>query len=85
MMFAPLLLSAAAGYWVLERAEHQKGRIRTIGRIVAGLILVLSLGGVLCKVTACMQGRGSFCAKGMGGGVKHTCPISGMMGQPEAK
>ena len=73
MFIAPLLITAAAGYWVLERAEHEKGRVRTIGRIVAGLILVLSVAGMACKVYTCTNGSG------MG---KSGCPL---MGKLEAK
>ena len=75
MFIAPLLATAAAGYWVLERAEHQKGRTREIGRIVAGLILVLSVAGVACRLYATAK----YCRASMG------CPMKGYSGMlPDA-
>ncbi len=74
---AGLLLSAAAGYWVLERAEHERGRLKTIGRVVAGLILVLSFGGVVCRfyaVTAGQPGGKSWCPFSQGYLSKETPP-----------
>ena len=62
-----LLLSAAAGYWVLERAENHKRGLRRVGRWVGGLIVVAALAGVACRVTACMSkgcamtGKGAYC------------------------
>ena len=67
MMIAPVLIAAAAGYWVLERAEHEKGRVRTIGRIVAAVILLVSATGVACKVYAYSRG---WCPSG-----KLGCPM----------
>lgn len=46
----PLLLSAVAGYWVLERAARQKGRLQQIGRILGTAIIVISLVGVACRI-----------------------------------
>lgn len=68
MFIAPLLITAAVGYWVLERAEHEKGRVRTIGRIVAALILLISAAGVACKVYAYSTGvKGWWCPMGKAG------------------
>ena len=83
MFIVPLLLTGAVGYWVLERAEHEKGRVRTIGRIVAGLILILSLAGLICKGYWMTTGKslpGAFCPMGKRGG----CPMLGgaASGQP---
>ncbi len=50
-----LLLSAAAGYWVLERAEVHKRGLRRVGRWVGGLIIVVSILGLLCRASACMS------------------------------
>ena len=60
MHMAPLLLSAAAGYWVLERAEHERGRLKTVGRIVAWLVILLSFASVashLCYAKRAMGGK----------------------------
>ena len=45
-----LLLAAAAGYWVLERAQSQKKNLKRTGRIIGWLIIVVSLLGVACRV-----------------------------------
>lgn len=53
-----LLLSAVAGYWVLERAESHKGSLRKVGRFLGWLIIVSSLIGAVCRVwcLACPSG-----------------------------
>ena len=64
-----LLFSAAAGYWVLERAEAHKGSMRKAGRVVGWLIIVSSFVGIICRVCyvtgLCTLdgagGRGGFC------------------------
>jgi len=45
-----LLVTAAAGYWVLERAETHKGDLRRVGKVLGWLIIVSSLIGVVCRV-----------------------------------
>ena len=58
-----LLLSAAAGYWVLERAENHKRGLRRVGRWLGGAIILVALIGVACRVasyaTGECPGRGS--------------------------
>ena len=66
---ALLLLSAAAGYWVLERASTQKKDLKTIGQIVGTLIIVISLLGVACKVYGLATGK-AYCPPGM------ACPFT---------
>jgi hypothetical protein len=44
---AMFLLTAAAGYWVLERAEsHKEGMVRRLGRVLGIIIIVLSFIGI---------------------------------------
>ena len=45
-----LLLAAVGGYWVLERADTHKGELKRIGRFLGGLIIVVSLIGLACRV-----------------------------------
>jgi len=45
-----LLLSAIGGYWVLERASGHRGRLKQVGQILGGLIIIVSLIGVACRV-----------------------------------
>ena len=47
---AELLLSMVAGYWVLERAATHKGRLRALGRLIGGLILIVALVGTVCRI-----------------------------------
>ena len=48
-----LLLSAAAGYWVLERAEGHKRGLRRAGRWLGGAIILIALAGVACRIISC--------------------------------
>ena len=66
---ALLLLSSAVGYWVLERASGQKKDLKTIGQVVGGLIIAISLLGVACKVYYLATGK-AICPAGM----KKICP-----------
>ena len=56
------LLTLVAGYWLLERSETHKGQLRSIGRILGAVIIVVSLLGVVCSLwTGCAMGkRGKF-------------------------
>ncbi len=61
-----LLLSAVAGYWVLERAATHKGYLKRIGQLVGGIIILFSLIGIACLAgcpigTAGFMGKGRFC------------------------
>ncbi|MBI4597544.1 MAG: hypothetical protein HY737_03985 [Candidatus Omnitrophica bacterium] len=70
-----LLLAAVGGYWVLERAETHKKGLKRIGRLVAAVVMIVSLVGVLCKVWCVASGNCVGMGKwGMHGGY---CPMSG--------
>ena len=71
---ALLLLSAAVGYWVLERAENQKKNLKKIGQAIGGIIIAISLIGVVCKVFYLTNGAKMSCPPGM------NCPF---MGRPQ--
>ena len=63
-----LLVSAAAGYWVLERAQAQKKGLKRAGRVIGWAIVLVSLIGVACRIwTIAMCQTG---ASGMG-----LCPL----------
>ena len=47
---APLLFAAVAGYWVLERAEKHRGGLRRAGQLLGGVIILVSLIGIACRV-----------------------------------
>lgn len=44
------LLAAAAGYWVLERAEQHKQGLRRVGRWLGAAIIVVALTGAACRI-----------------------------------
>ena len=75
-----LLLSAVAGYWVLERASSQKGELKRVGRFLGGLVIAVSLIGVGCTVAClvsgmngCTMGCGPMGKRAMGG---YACPFT---------
>lgn len=69
MGIAPLFVAAAAGYWVVTQAEHQKGGIQKLGRYLGTAIIILSVVLAGCKLYA-------FAARcGMSG--KAICPVTG--------
>ncbi|MBI3322729.1 MAG: hypothetical protein HYZ94_03505 [Candidatus Omnitrophica bacterium] len=74
-----LLLSAAAGYWVLTLAAGQKERLRKVGNLIGLIIIVVSLLGAACKVyyqvTGCPPGK--VCAMGWKGKAGAACPMTG--------
>ena len=67
------LLAAAAGYWVLERAEQHKQGLRRVGRWLGGAIIVIALLGTTCLLTCSASGQ--TCPM-MGAG-KVGCPMTG--------
>ncbi len=65
---AGLLISAAAGYLVLERADKHKGFLHRTGLVVGTAIVVASFLGLACIVSSCSTGwascpmkKGGFC------------------------
>ena len=56
-----LLVAAAVGYWVLERAETHKGNLRRVGQCLGWVIIFASLIGVACRV---WYGAGPWCPMG---------------------
>ncbi len=65
---APLLISAAAGYWVVTQAAGQKARMKKLGQILGWGIVLVSVLGASCKLYALATGQP------MG---KMYCPIGG--------
>jgi hypothetical protein len=45
-----LLIAAGVGYWVLTLAGKQKARIKTLGRWLGLLIIIVSVLGASCKM-----------------------------------
>ena len=65
-----LLLSAVAGYWVLERsATHGKGNLKRVGQVVGWFVILASILGVACKACSFAKGMG-YCPPGL------VCPVS---------
>ena len=67
---APLLISAAAGYWVVTQAAGQKARVKKLGQILGWAIVLVSVAGAACKLYAMAT------CQPLG---KLYCPIGGKM------
>ena len=66
-----LLLAAIGGYWVLERAQGHRGNLKRIGQLVGGVVIIVSLLGVSCKVYGLATGKSySKCSK------RYYCPYA---------
>ena len=59
-----LLLTAVAGYWVLERASERKGQLKQVGLFVGSLIIVVSIVGVACSIWYMASGNAGMCPLG---------------------
>jgi hypothetical protein len=46
------LITLAVGYWILTKAENEKDFTKIIGRVIAWIIIVVSLLGPVCAVTS---------------------------------
>jgi len=55
-----LLLTAVAGYWVLERSSAHKGNLKRVGQALGWIVIVASLIGVACRVYALSTGK-AYC------------------------
>jgi len=65
------LLSMAVGYWVLTLADKQNGKIKTLGQVLAGIIIVVSLLGPICKAAS------ALCCHNGAAGYSQSCPFTG--------
>ncbi|SRR5665213_1275716 len=68
------LITLAVGYWILTKAENEKDFTKTIGKVIAWIIIVISLLGPVCAVTSavCRNHYSAACAsEGAGGGWRH--------------
>ena len=59
-----LLLTAVAGYWVLERAETHKGSLKRVGKVLGWMIIVASLVGAVCRTCTFLTDKGWCPMKG---------------------
>ena len=46
------LITLAVGYWVMTLAEKEKNRTKTIGKVIAWIIILVSFFGPLCAVAS---------------------------------
>ena len=72
---AGLLIAAATGYWVFERASSRKEPVKRIGQWVGGAIMVVSLIGVACRVWSVVACTTGLCPFGKSGKTI-SCPFS---------
>lgn len=68
------LVGLAVGYWVLTLADKQTGFTKTLGKVVAWVILVVSLMGPLC-----LGGKALFCHMNPSCQYSASCPWNGGM------
>ena len=65
-----LLLTAVAGYWVLERSQEHKGNLKRVGQLLGVAIIVLSFLGLICAMwypgKPGVMGKGGLCPFGFG-------------------
>ena len=81
------LIGLTVGYWVLTLAEKEKDLTKTIGRVIAWIIIAVSLIGPVCVMATacCRHGHGSACGYssqhrwGTDGWRGHQMGRSGMM------
>jgi len=69
-----LLLAAAVGYWVLERAITHKGQLKQVGLVLGSLIIVVSILGLVCYVWSFSSMKTGYCpigAMGKGASTPH--------------
>ncbi len=52
-----LLITAVAGYWLLERALKQRGRMKHFGQFLSVFIIVVSILGVVCSLAHVSSGK----------------------------
>lgn len=65
-----LLITSAVGYWVLTTSEKEKGQVKKVGRLLALIIILVSVVGIACRVYAFAQRKG-YCPPSM------ACPFTG--------
>ena len=70
---APLLIAAAAGYWVVTQAAGQKAQVKKLGQILGWAIVLVSVAGAACKLYYLSTGQ-PFGGKGI------YCPVGGKSG-----
>lgn len=86
------LIGLALGYWVLTHAEKEKKMLKTIGRIIGWIIIVVSFIGPLCLAGSAIYCRthGDSCAYSTecpwnGHMMGHDSKCPWMMGDKDAK
>ncbi|MBI3318021.1 MAG: hypothetical protein HYZ90_02590 [Candidatus Omnitrophica bacterium] len=52
-----LLISAAAGYWVLAQSSAQRDRVKKLGQWLGLAIIVVSVVGTACKLYYATTGK----------------------------
>ncbi len=77
-----LLLTMVAGYWVLERAATHKGRLKQVGQLVGGLVIAVSVLGMVCRAWGFISASGMCPIGAMG--KKGLCPFTRSAPTPAA-
>ncbi len=80
---SPLLIAAAAGYWVLTQAQKERARIKTFGQWLGVAIIAVSVAGAACKLYWITTGK-PLGLKGLSCPAGISCPFTGKS-QPMGK
>ena len=73
-----LLLSAVAGYWVLERSASHKGELQRVGKLLGSIVIAISLIGIGCAVGSAASGMVGYCPMGKQAMMGRYCPFTKM-------
>ena len=76
-----LLLTAVAGYWLMERALKQHGRMKQFGKLLSAFIITVSLLGVVCQAAKISSGKYSHYRMDKGGS-GWSCPFAAKKASP---
>ena len=72
MMASQLLIALAAGYAVLALSNKQERPLDALGRLIGGLILIVSFIGLICVAVCSIRCHWAACH----GGSAMSCPYS---------
>ena len=67
-----LLLTSAAGYWVLTASGKEKGRVKMLGQYLGFLIIILTLAATASQIYCYAKMKG-YCPSGG----RMACPFTG--------
>lgn len=70
------LLTAVAGYWVLERSSSHKGQLKSVGQILGWVVILGSLLSAVCSTWCAGSGKNRWCPYGKAGKSSPVMPVN---------